>query len=84
MGYRAKRKMGEPGERSAVWERDFCLRPIPHLGACSKATICKKKIIIINQKKKKIIIIIITIIIIVISKKEKNAIHCFLFYGFLE
>ena len=46
-----KRKIGKPGERSAVWgeeerkpfflsllsELDFCLRPRPHLGACSQA-----------------------------------------------
>ena len=51
MGYRAKRKMGEPGKRSAVWGRDFCLRPIPHLGASSQATICKK-IMIISKKAK--------------------------------
>ena len=38
MGYGAKRKIGEPCERSAVWELDFFLRPRPHLGACSKAT----------------------------------------------
>ena len=43
MGYRAKRKVGEPGKQSAVWGRlfselDFCLRPIHHLGACTQAS----------------------------------------------
>ena len=38
MGYEAKRKIGELGERSAVWEVDFCSRPRPHLGACLQAT----------------------------------------------
>ena len=51
MGYRAKRKIarygGEKERKGApslpshpLSELDFCLRPIPHLGACSQA-ICK-------------------------------------------
>ena len=41
-GIGRKKKIGEPGELSAVWGRplsklDFCIRPIPHLGACSQA-----------------------------------------------
>ena len=53
MGYRAKWKIGERSDRSAVWRRErkgacghslnaavllyFCLRPIHYLGACSQA-----------------------------------------------
>ena len=39
MGYRVKRKIGEPGGGSTVWgeeELDFHLRYRPHLGACSQ------------------------------------------------
>ena len=38
-GYRAKRKIGELDERSAVGGLDFCFRSTPHLGACSQASI---------------------------------------------
>ena len=39
VGYRVKRKIGEPGGRSTVWgeeELDFHLCHRPHLGACSQ------------------------------------------------
>ena len=35
VGYRAKRKIARYGGLSKL---DFCLRPIPHLGACSQAS----------------------------------------------
>ena len=38
MGSKAKRKIGETDERSALSELAFCLSPTPHLGTCSQVT----------------------------------------------
>ena len=37
MGYRVKRKIGDPGALWPLSNLDFCLWLIPHLGACSQA-----------------------------------------------